>query len=166
MAQVRAAVRAYLALDPDPSAVLERMDRFFARFELAQIVTLAYLVLDADADQVEIGNAGHLPPLIVDPSGAVTMLPEPQSPPIGTGPQERASSTVPFPPGTTLLVYTDGLVERRTEDIDAGLDRLVVTAKSLAAGPLEDGLAGVIESLAGGDRDDDVTAVAVRRCPD
>jgi len=67
-----------------------------------------------------------------------------------------------LPAGSTLLLYTDGLIERRGEDVDASLARLVRCAPGLAGPILSDALAGLVETLQGGEWDDDVTALAIR----
>ncbi|MDQ1624884.1 MAG: hypothetical protein QOJ49_382 [Actinomycetota bacterium] len=163
MAQMRATLRAYVAIDPDPETVVANLDRMFETFRVAQFVTLVYLLADPAAGSISFVNAGHLPPLVVLPGATAVPLTARVSLPLGAGPDNRAATTVAFPTGATLLAFTDGLVERRDEDIDVGLDRLVELARPVGADPLDDWLSRIIGALRDGNRDDDVTALAVRR---
>jgi serine phosphatase RsbU (regulator of sigma subunit) len=163
MAQMRATLRAYVAIDPDPETVVANLDRMFETFRVAQFVTLVYLLADPAAGSISFVNAGHLPPLVVLPGATAVPLTARVSLPLGAGPDNRAATTVAFPAGATLLAFTDGLVERRDEDIDVGLDRLVELARPVGADPLDDWLSRIIGALRDGNRDDDVTALAVRR---
>jgi serine phosphatase RsbU (regulator of sigma subunit) len=167
MAQMRAAVRAYVAIDPEPGAVLGNLDLMFAdqgmfaARDSPQLVTLLYLL--ADGDRVAVGNAGHPPPLLLGPDGSAEFLPMADDVPLGVASDTRTASFVHLPPGAILLVYTDGLIERRREDIGEGLDRLLVAGRNLGGAPLGPGLRQLVEALQDPERDDDVTAVAVRR---
>ncbi|HEY6931808.1 MAG TPA: SpoIIE family protein phosphatase [Marmoricola sp.] len=161
MAQMRAAMRSYIAVDPDPQVVLNKMDLLFSHYDLHQLVTMVYLLFSAD----EIGyvNAGHPPPLVLARDGRASALPFADSPPLGAGPTLRRPTLVPFHAGDTLVVYTDGLVERRGEDIDVGLARLLEQLPGLAEGPLPDALAQLVEDVRDHSREDDVAALAVKR---
>jgi serine phosphatase RsbU (regulator of sigma subunit) len=97
------------------------------------------------------------------PDGGVRSVELARSIPLGAGADERVCTTIPLRAGETVLLYTDGLVERRVEDIDAGLDRLRSAAPALAGGDLTSALRSVVEGLHDEARDDDVTALAVRR---
>jgi serine phosphatase RsbU (regulator of sigma subunit) len=165
MAQVRAALRAYLADDPDPGRVFTRLDRMFARLELPQLVTLLYVVFDPAAGQAQLISAGHLPPLVINADGGVQRLQLDVSPPLGAGSHDRHPTVVTFEPTDTMLAYTDGLVERRGEDIDEGLSRLASAAPALS-GSLSDALlAGLADQLRQAGHDDDVTLLAIRAQP-
>jgi GAF domain-containing protein len=164
MAQMRSAVRTLIALDPDPAAVMNGLDLVFDRLELDHLVTLVYAVADSRAGQVDTVNAGHPPPLVVRPGG-VEVVSGPDTMILGAGGGDRSIVRTPLQPGDTLLVYTDGLIERRHEDIDDGLARL--TAACLGPGePFHGDLAAVLErlvdSLRDPTRDDDVAVLAVR----
>jgi PAS domain S-box-containing protein len=165
MAQMRSAVRAYLAIDPAPAAVLNMLDTLFERFELAQLVTLVYAVLDPARDELAVVNAGHPPPMVLRADGSTEQLPEPDGVPLGVGGCQRVATTVAMRPGDTLLAFSDGLIERRTEDIDIGQQRLR-TALPLLAGPdLGRRLGDIVEQVRDHSRDDDIAALAVRRSP-
>ncbi|HEV7208107.1 MAG TPA: SpoIIE family protein phosphatase [Mycobacteriales bacterium] len=164
MAQMRAAIRAYVAIDPDPVVVMTHLDRMFTSNDIAQLVTLLYIL--ADRDHLAIVNAGHPPAVLVPAEGPPQLLPFADSVPLGAGPDIRTSTHRLLPPGTTLLVYTDGLIERRGEDITTGLDRLLAHGSLLRDAHLSTGLRSLVEVLHDSDRDDDVTAMVVRRRPD
>jgi serine phosphatase RsbU (regulator of sigma subunit) len=163
MAHMRAAVHAYIALDPDPVAVMTDLDLMFARFGYSKLVSMAYLLLDPTACELTLVNAGHCPPLLIDADGAVEVLRDAPSPLLGVNPVRRAVATHTLKPGTVLLTYTDGLIERRGEDIDASIARLACGARVLTAGQLAAQLPVLIESVGDPQRDDDVTAMAIAR---
>ena len=160
MAHVRSALRAYVALDPDPATVLSRLDRMFVTYDIAQLVTVLYLVADVQHGRVTIANAGHPPPLLVA-DGHALPLHVPPSLPLGAGQDHRDSVTVDLNPGQTLVLFSDGLIERRGEDIDVGLARLAEHATTLLGGDLTEQLAHLFDLMHDTERDDDVTAVAL-----
>ncbi|MFN2518097.1 MAG: GAF domain-containing SpoIIE family protein phosphatase, partial [Jatrophihabitantaceae bacterium] len=147
MAQMRSAVRAYIASDPDPRTVVERLEAMLEMFPTAQLVTLAFTLIDPHTEALLVVNAGHCPPLVVDASGEAHFVQARASRPLGAGHDDRSATTWPFPAGATLLLYTDGLFERRTENIDASLARLRRCATGLAAGPVSAGLASLVEAM-------------------
>jgi len=138
-----------------------KIDRLFATYQMTQLVTLVYLVLAPDS--VTFVNAGHPPPLVLTAGGTASALPIADGPPLGTSVSDRTSRTAPFGPGDTLVAFTDGLVERRSEDIDAGLARLLAHVPGLNRGPLSEALAVLIDEVRDHSRDDDVAALAVRQ---
>jgi GAF domain-containing protein len=164
MAQMRAAVRAYLSLEPDPATLVSDLDVMFARLEITQLVTLVYGVADPVAGTFRFVNAGHYPPLLLRGGQTAELVEAPAHLPLGAGGDERKATTVPFGDTDILLLYTDGLVEHRGEIIDVGLDRLRAAAARLGARPLREGLAALIGELTGaGPADDDITAFALCR---
>lgn len=162
MAHVRSAVRAYVALDPEPDVVLGRLDTMFSSFDYSQLVTVAYLLLDRRAGTLRVSSAGHLPPLMVRGDGATDLLEGHHGVPVGVRPEPRAVSEWPLYPGDTLVLFTDGLVERRDEDIDAGLARLRAAAAALAGSDLTKSLQQLVSEVRDPRRDDDVTVLGVR----
>lgn len=163
MAQMRSAIRALVAVDPDPSAVLAGLDTFFERYDLNQLVTLLYAVVDPAADEVVIANAGHLSPVVLRADGQVEALALPEALLLGAGGTLRAATAFPFGPGDALLVFTDGLVERRHEDIDAGQRRLLRECHRLLTGALTDALVDLVQAVCDPVRDDDVAVLVLRR---
>lgn len=163
MAAVRSALRAFISLDPDPGTVVSSLDRMFAAFEMSQFVTLAYAVVDTDRDELSMVNAGHLPPLMLAPDGSVAILPVPASLPLGVGPDDRTPTVVAMPPGSCVALFTDGLVERRDEDIDVGVGRLSDQLRAGTGRPLVDVMQSLVTALHDDDRQDDVTVLLARR---
>lgn len=162
MAQVRSALRAYVALDPDPRTVIERLAVMFDSLDLPQLVTVLYAVLDPIAGTVALLSAGHLPPFVVRLDGTADRLEVPSSPPLGAGQHHRDVVTVALAAGETLLLFTDGLVERRGEDLDAGLDRLLHVSEMLHGEVTDTRLRLIADELRQAGHDDDVTLLAVR----
>ncbi|MGW3653869.1 SpoIIE family protein phosphatase [Streptomyces sp. NPDC000878] len=124
MGQLRTAVRAYARLDLPPHEVLQLLDGLATEIDANQIATCAYAVHDPNEGKLVYASAGHLPILVRDESGAVQRADEPTGPPLGTGGWMHASGSIPLTPGSTAVLYTDGLVERRNEDLDEGIAAL------------------------------------------
>ncbi len=163
MAQMRAAVRSFVAIDPDPERVVANLDLMFERYPTDQLVTLLYLVTDTATDEVVMVNAGHPPPLLLHGDGTVEQLPGADGCPLGVQPDVRRNQRASLRQGDTLLLYTDGLIERREEDIDVGLGRLLAAMPTLTAGDLAVAVKELVFSLRDPSRDDDVAAMAAKR---
>ena len=164
MAQIRSTIRAYALDDPEPGSVFRRVDKFFDSLDMAQLVTVLYLLFEPDSGTVLVANAGHLPPLLVEKHGS-SFLEVSAGLPFGVQPDHRAVSRVEVPADAALVVITDGLAERRGEDIDEGLERVqqraTASAHATARGLLNAVVtAGAAASLS----DDDVTVLVLRRC--
>ncbi|MEV6762179.1 SpoIIE family protein phosphatase [Streptomyces sp. NPDC051105] len=124
MGQLRTAVRAYARLDLPPHEVLQLLDGLATEIDANQIATCAYAVHDPNEGRLVYASAGHLPILVRDENGSVLRTDEPTGPPLGTGGWIHTSGSVPLGPGSTAVLYTDGLVERRNEDLDEGIAAL------------------------------------------
>ncbi|QFQ98462.1 SpoIIE family protein phosphatase [Streptomyces phaeolivaceus] len=124
MGQLRTAVRAYARLDLPPHEVLQLLDGLATEIDPNQIATCAYAVHDPNEGRLVYASAGHLPILVRDESGTVLRADEPTGPPLGTGGWTHASGSIALGPGSTAVFYTDGLVERRNEDLDEGIAAL------------------------------------------
>ncbi|MEV6175256.1 SpoIIE family protein phosphatase [Streptomyces sp. NPDC051954] len=124
MGQLRTAVRAYARLDLPPHEVLQLLDGLATEIDANQIATCVYAVHDPNEGRLVYASAGHLPILVRDENGQVVRADEPTGPPLGTGGWIHASGTVALSPGSTAVLYTDGLVERRNEDLDEGIASL------------------------------------------
>jgi len=124
MGQLRTAVRAYARLDLPPHEVLQLLDGLTAEIDANQIATCVYAVHDPNEGRLVYASAGHLPILVRDESGNVVRTEEPTGPPLGTGGWIHTSGSVPLGPGSTAVLYTDGLVERRDADLDVGIEAL------------------------------------------
>jgi serine phosphatase RsbU (regulator of sigma subunit) len=125
MGRVRSALRAYSLIEPSPERVLDLVDRKVTHFEIGTMATVACAVLDPPYDTMTVAVAGHPPPVIAVPGMPALLAEVEVSPPIGTswGPPRR-STTITLAPDTVIAFYTDGLIERRGESLDVGLDRL------------------------------------------
>ena len=125
MAQLRTALRAYAVEERPPAAVVGAVNRMMWELGPAAMTTLAYLVLDPAEETLELVLAGHPPPLLIGPDGRPHYLPLQGAMALGVAQTSAyGSKSFAFPPGATVVLYTDGLVERRGASIDAGLDRL------------------------------------------
>lgn len=166
MAQLRTALRAYAFEGHDPPEVMDRVNGLLAFIRPATMTTAAYLVLDPDAETLLMVNAGHPPPLVIDPDGSARYLDVPSGVPLGVSRGSRyGARDYPLPTGATLVLYTDGVVEVRGESIDLGLERV----RGLAArghDSLDLLLDSVIDELvADGRPADDVALLAARVMP-
>jgi PAS domain S-box-containing protein len=127
MGQLRSAVRALAGADLEPAAVLRHLDTFVQQVEAACYATVAYAEVDPDSGRVAFAAAGHPPPVMLEPGRAPCLYMDGRSPPLGVrvpgAPRSQAAFVLA--PGAGFLLYTDGLFERRTEPIDAGLERLL-----------------------------------------
>jgi PAS domain S-box-containing protein len=170
MGRVRNALRALALTDPRPAAVLAGLDRLFLATEQEeQVTTVAYLVVDPATGDGVAGNAGHLPPLLMPPGGPPRLdVAEAAGTPLGWA-TPRRQYAFRLPPGSTAVLYSDGLVENRRRGLDVGLEELVRVAAQAPPGLSEDpaGLLGYLvdQMLAGYEQDDDVT-VLVMHAPD
>jgi anti-sigma regulatory factor (Ser/Thr protein kinase)/PAS domain-containing protein len=124
MGQLRTAVRAYARLDLPPHEVLQLLDGLATEIDANQIATCVYAIHDPNEGRLVYSSAGHLPILVRDESGVVQRAEEPTGPPLGTGGWMHTSGSIPLSPGSTAVLYTDGLVERRNEDLDEGIASL------------------------------------------
>ncbi|MDX3060193.1 SpoIIE family protein phosphatase [Streptomyces sp. NE06-03E] len=168
MGQLRTAVRAYARLDLPPHEVLQLLDVLAAEIDASQIATCAYAVHDPNEGHLVYASAGHLPILVCNEDGTVHRAEDPTGPPLGTGGTGgtggwvHTSGTIPLPPGSTAVLYTDGLVERRSEDIDEGVAALE-RALSGARGTPQVVCDRLIRSLGvTAEHDDDVAVLVVQ----
>jgi serine phosphatase RsbU (regulator of sigma subunit)/anti-sigma regulatory factor (Ser/Thr protein kinase) len=164
MAQLRTALRAYAAEGHEPADVVQAVDRLMWQLGPTAMTTLLYLLLDPVEETLEVVNAGHLPPLLIDADGGTRYLEAAGALPLGTSQTETyRSQTISFAAGAGIVLYTDGLVERRNEPIDMGLERL--RAVSTATRDVEQLCADAIERLVPTSPADDVALVVARMPP-
>jgi hypothetical protein len=172
MGQLRGLLRGIATYsDEGPVEVLRGLDASMTTLQMRTLATAAVARFEQTPDERTRGvtrmrwaNAGHLPPLVINPDGTVAELASWKGDLLlGVNPEtRRRESVVTLDRGSTVLLYTDGLIERRDSDLDDGLVRLRSTLVELADHPLEDLLDEVIERLVHGRPDDDVAIVAVR----
>ena len=151
-----------------PAEVLRGLDEAMAHMHGETLATAAVACLESCGDggwtRLRWASAGHPPPLVVAPDGSVTVLGGPLGDlmlGVDSGTQ-RGERETPVAPGTTVLLYTDGLVERRDSVFDAGMNRLVEQVRALAGRPLEALCDALLDRLLEGTPQDDVALVAVR----
>ncbi|OLR92773.1 diguanylate phosphodiesterase [Actinokineospora bangkokensis] len=159
MAQVRAAIRSYALLEMPPSQLLATVSRLVD----PSFVTCFYAVHDPDTDTLTYANAGHLPAVLLPPDGPPRPFGEAMAQPLGVGRTFPSASTT-FPRGTSLVLFTDGLLESRTRDLTVSMDWLLAALPALR-GPADPHTAcdELIRTLTGGTHDDDIALILARR---
>jgi serine phosphatase RsbU (regulator of sigma subunit)/anti-sigma regulatory factor (Ser/Thr protein kinase) len=166
MGQLRSGLRAYALDGMAPGAVLERLSGLLRQLEPGRTATVVYIVVDPHGGWLRVAAAGHPPPLVKPTDGEPWFLELPGSVPLGAARHVRyEDSEVDLDPGDAIVLYTDGLVERPGESLDAGLARLVETV----GGDYDDlehlGDALVDALLPDGPGDDDAALLMVRALP-
>lgn len=164
MGQLRSAGRALLLESRSPAHVLTALDRFAELIPGASVSTVFCAVVDPATGVLRYSSAGHVPGIVVDADGSVRLLEEAGSLPLAVVDElDRPEADVVLPPGSTLFLYTDGLVERRGEAIDEGTARAIealVAGRHLNPCDLAEELR---RKLLGDAPDDDVAFLLYRR---
>lgn len=126
MGQLRSALSAAIRAVEGPAKALEALGLYAGSIEGALAATAVQAVIDRSERTIAYSCAGHPPPLLLRAEGDVVQLDRATDPPLGARPErvERPEAVLPYTPGGILVLYTDGLIERRDEDIDAGIGRL------------------------------------------
>jgi serine phosphatase RsbU (regulator of sigma subunit)/anti-sigma regulatory factor (Ser/Thr protein kinase) len=166
MGQLRSACRALLLERSSPAAALAGLDRFAARLPGAQSTTAFCAILNPATGALVYSSAGHPPPILVCPDGTTTLLEGGHSIALGIRPdRERPQTEVTLPPQATLLLYTDGLVERRRRSLDDGIREATNVIRDDSALDLDPLADQIMTSLAppGGYQDD--VALLIYRHP-
>jgi serine/threonine-protein kinase RsbW len=163
MGQLRSAVRALATASEGPSRLLEGLDRFVERVEQARMATVAYAEIDLTSGDLTYACAGHLPPLLHEPVGPPEYLMQGRSAALGSraGDIKRTEHRVRLKPGSRLLLYTDGLVERRTRPIDKGFEVLAREYARRRDAPMQGLAAGLADTMVGRDHADDVCLICL-----
>jgi PAS domain S-box-containing protein len=161
MGQLRSAVRAFATLDLPPDQVMRHLDVLVQDLTGDQIVTCVYAVFDPVDETLRYANAGHLPPLVAGHGGAARRLTA-GGPPLGAGYGEIPTEEVPLAAGATIVLYTDGLVEHRGQDIDDGIHALEREMDWRRGSSLRDMPEGIVEALLPEGPDDDVAILVAR----
>ncbi len=161
MASARFGLRALALTEPQPEVVLDRLNHVVKVFEGDAMITALYGVIDPHEHTWTYASAGHVPGVLRLPDGTTSLLDQPCDPPLGIADSFRTRQ-VGVPAGSTLVLYTDGLIERRTRPITDGLVRLARACGDAPAEP-EALCDFVLDALLGdGANEDDVAVVAVR----
>ena len=164
MGRMRSALRAYALEYRDPGEVLARLDRKMQHFEPGAMGTVLYAILRPALDEIRLASAGHLPPVLAIPGRETELVSLPPGLMIGVAPgASRPVTTLDLPAGAVFCIYTDGLVERRGQVLDDGLELLRRTVTPTSP---EAGCAGVMAALIGRElARDDTALLMLRRQP-
>jgi len=161
MAELRFAIHAYAAQDDPPAEILSKLSRLVNVNKSGQFATILCMLVDVGRRRITVTSAGHLPPLLIS-NGSGTFIESEVGVPIGVNSNGGYTSTaVDAPPASTLLAFTDGLVERRGESIDAGLARLERAATSRPT-DLDTLLDFLVTDLRADGADDDTAIAGLR----
>lgn len=169
MGRITNMLRAFLWQEPDgsPAEMLARLDRAMRDFDVRTMTTAALVHIEAGDGsgrrRVRWSNAGHLPPMLVEADGTVRALVGPPDRPLAVNARSTRHDHLDWmPEDATLLVYTDGLVETRTRDVDTGLTQLSLYLQEHQGASLETLVDGVLTELIADQPTDDVAVVALR----
>jgi hypothetical protein len=164
MVQLRTAAHTLADLELPPEQILQRLDRMAAGLAAAPFATCVYTVIDPLASSCVIAQAGHLPPVLALADGTTRVLDLPPGLPLGLQVGSFHATEISLPPGATLALYTDGLVESRSRPFDDGVAALSQALGAALGGPAP-ALAGVCETVTETLREhgeDDITLVLAR----
>ncbi|MEU7971836.1 GAF domain-containing SpoIIE family protein phosphatase [Micromonospora sp. NPDC049089] len=162
MGRIRSALRAYALDSDDPATALTSLDRKIHHFEAGSLTTAVYALIAPDRTTVHLSSAGHLPPLLAVPGHPTRPVNLAVDRPLGVGRPtvDRRTTVLDLPPGAALVLYTDGLVERRSEVIDTGIERL---AGAVQSGPAEALCDHIMITTAEERPNDDIALLVIRR---
>jgi serine phosphatase RsbU (regulator of sigma subunit)/anti-sigma regulatory factor (Ser/Thr protein kinase) len=171
MGRLRAAIHTLAGLELQPAEALQQLDELMQTLGQREphFATCAYAVFDAVSGSCEVASAGHLSPLLVRPDGSSQFLDVPPAPPLGIGGGHIESRQFQVDDGSLFVLYTDGLVENRTRDIDDGLNRLRgVFGPGSTKRPLEDLCKATLAGVYADHQRDDIAVLLARlsRIPD
>ncbi|MFG2307976.1 SpoIIE family protein phosphatase [Streptomyces sp. NPDC048566] len=164
MGQLRTIVQTLAGLDLPPHEVLHHLDEQAQRLGSDHIATCLYAIYDPISHRLLVANAGHPPAVLLHEDGRADVLDVPPGAPIGVGGVVFESTEMAAPTGSTLVLYTDGLVESRTIDVGSGVEELRIRLQATAPGPtsLETLCDHVLGTLGPGNRDDDIALLTAR----
>jgi anti-sigma regulatory factor (Ser/Thr protein kinase)/plasmid stability protein len=166
MGQLRNGLRAYALEGGEPADLVERLNRLVSHWDEGQIATMLYMLVDPRTSTLSLATAGHLPPVVRGPDGTTSILTTGEFVPLGVLPfGAYRESVVAIEPGSTIILYTDGLVEERGMSVDDGMERL---RAAVSTGPQDpDALADhVLETVpTDGIAGDDVAVLIARLDP-
>jgi serine phosphatase RsbU (regulator of sigma subunit) len=170
MGQLRSALSAGIQVVGEPAQALQALGWYARSIDGALASTAVQVVIDRARQTITYSCAGHLPPVLLQPDGTAHFLDQATDPPLGVrfADAPRPQADMPYEPGATLVLYTDGLVERRGEDIDDGLRRLTEGLRRharLDPEPLAEALLADL-GVAGGAADDTALVINRLRAPD
>jgi serine phosphatase RsbU (regulator of sigma subunit)/anti-sigma regulatory factor (Ser/Thr protein kinase) len=165
MGRLRTAIHTLAMLELPPAESLQQLNELMHELGTREphFATCVYAVYDAVAGTCEVASAGHLPPLLVRPDGSNELLDVSPAPPLGVATGPFQSRTLPVEDGSLLVLYTDGLVEKRTRDIDVGLNLLreIFTPATIDL-PLEDLCKATLAGVYADQQRDDIAVLIAR----
>ncbi|MFE3112555.1 SpoIIE family protein phosphatase [Kitasatospora indigofera] len=164
MGQLRTVARTLATLDMPPEQVLTRLDETASGIGDGQFATCICAVFDPVDRTVKVASAGHLPPVWVAPDGSARRIDLPPGVPLGVGGVAFESTEFTVAEGGVVALYTDGLVERRGEDLDVGIDRLARTLAQQGR-TLEESCDAVLAALVTDGTEDDIAMIMGRVLP-
>jgi hypothetical protein len=165
MGRLRTAIHTLAMLELPPAQTLQQLNELMRELGVREphFATCVYAVFDAVSGVLEVASAGHLPPLLVRPDDTIEFLDVSPSPPLGVGTGPILSRSIKIDDGSLLVLYTDGLVENRTRDIDEGLRLLgEIFGPGASSRPLEDLCRASLASVYGDDQRDDIALLIAR----
>jgi len=165
MGRLRTAIHTLARLELPPAETLQQLNELMQELGVREphFATCVYAIFDAVSGTCEVASAGHLPPLLVRPDGTNELLDVLPAPPLGVGSGPIQSRTLTIDDGSLLVLYTDGLVEKRTRDIDEGLARLrEMFGPGSADQPLEDLCRATLASVYADEHRDDIAVLMAR----
>ena len=167
MGQLRSASQAVLLRAPGPAEALADLDIFASRIPGAECTSVFCAILDPAAGTVIYSCAGHPPPILVTAGGSYQLLDQARSLPLAMlrADWQRSQATATLPPGATLMLYTDGLVERRNQPLDKGIDAAAVTVAEHAEDHPDDVADHVMSAMTPAAGYEDDVAVLIYRHP-
>jgi phosphoserine phosphatase RsbU/P len=161
MGRMRSTLRAYAMETADPAEILARVDAKMQHFEPGALATVLCAVFDSDLARVHISTAGHLPPVVIRPGQPAEVAELPADLLIGAGdPGGRRVTTLDLLAGTTLCLFTDGLVERRDSPLDDEIKKLCA---ALEAGPANAACNAAMAAMTSGAPSDDIALLVLTR---
>jgi sigma-B regulation protein RsbU (phosphoserine phosphatase) len=167
MGQVRSAVRALVSTGLLPAALLERLDEYAWRHDVAKMCTLVYAELSLPTGVLRFASAGHPPPLLAIPGEEPRFAWGGRSAPLDAyafdGSRDEAIEVLP--PGSMVLLYSDGLVEQRARPLDDGMERLRTTVGAHGSDPVSTLLGRLIRELPDPEHRDDICMLGARLAP-
>jgi serine phosphatase RsbU (regulator of sigma subunit) len=166
MGRVRNGLRAYAVDNDDPGELLRKVHELLLAFDPESMVTAVVAFYDPETRVLTWSRAGHPPPLVCEPDGATRYLEDVNATPLGTMGKNFASARVDLAPGSLVVLYTDGLIERRERLIDEGLEWLADRTRALRNTAVDDLCLTLVDrSFATGPSADDICVLALRVTP-
>jgi len=165
MGRLRTAIHTLAMLELPPAETLQQLNELMQELGVREphFATCVYAIFDAVAGTCEVASAGHLPPLLVRPDGTNELLDVLPAPPLGVGTGLIQSRVLDIEDGSLLVLYTDGLVEKRSRDIDEGLGRLRdIFGPGATEKPLEDLCLATLAGVYADEHRDDIALLVAR----